>query len=103
MSAISDPVLVAIITSGLAAAAGVTSAWLSARARSTTSATRQENADQHAESASKLDQLTEAVHRNTGHVEGLRADVRELADRHDRLHAKFHRHLGHHHSDLEED
>ena len=100
----SDAVVVALITSGLAAVAGVVSAAISSHTRSISSAVRRENAEQHEASQDKLDLLTEAVHRNSGHVEGLRDDVRDLADRHDDLHGKFHKHLGrHHHADIEED
>lgn len=103
MSRPSDPVLVALITSGLAAFAGVVSAWLSAHTRSISSATRAENADQHSASQRAIQDLTAAVHHTGGKVDGLRDDVRDLAGRHDDLHGKFHRHLGETHADLEKD
>ena len=99
----SDAVVVALITSGLAAAAGVVSAAISSHTRDITRATRSENAEQHEASQDKLDRLTEAVHRTGGKVDGMRDDIKDLADRHDDLHGKFHRHLGTHHADLEED
>jgi len=100
---VTDAVLIALITSGLAAVAGVVSAAISAHTKNITSATRQENADQHAESQGKLDDLTKAVYSTGGKVDGLRSDVSELHAKHDGLAEKFHRHLGAHHAELEED
>jgi peptidoglycan hydrolase CwlO-like protein len=99
----SDAVIVALVTSGLAAIGGVVSAAISAHTRSITSTTRRENADQHAESQDRLAELTKAVHHTGGKVDGLRDDIKDLGERHDELHGKFHRHLGSHHPDLEED
>ena len=100
----SAAVVVALITSGLAAIGGIASAVISAHTRNITAATRQENSDQHLESQSKLELLAQAVHQTGGKVDGLRSDVSELHAKHDGLAEKFHRHLGHHDAhDLEED